>query len=87
MISSDGKTLLIAPYDKHDLKSHYIPPEVYHGDAGCDIHSYKLCRVLAWKFHWNLNHSYRIQGWIDKRRQVATFDLASAEMIDNNGAK
>ena len=84
MISSDGKYLLLTPYGKRDFRSHYISPQVYHGNKGCDIHSYKLCHILADQFSWNLNSSYRIRGWIDIRKQVAVFDLASAKTISNN---
>ena len=82
MIPSDGRLLLLTPYEKRDLKSHYVSPQIYHGDRNCEIHSYKLCHILAGQYHWNPNRSYRIPGWIDKRKQIAVFDLASAEMID-----
>ena len=82
MISSDGKSLLLAPYEKRDFKSHYISPQVYNGRKSFDIYSYKLCHILAAQYHWNLNRSYRIPGRIDIRQQVAIFDLAFAEMID-----
>ena len=84
MISSDGKSLLLAPYEKRDFRSHYISPEVYNGKRGFDVHSYKLCHILAGQYHWNLNQSYRVPGWIDKRRQLAVFDLDFAELIDRN---
>ncbi len=84
MISSDGRYLLLIPYSKRDLKSHYISPQVYHGNMGCDIHSRKLCHILADEFHWDLNSSYRIRGWIDIRKQAAVFDLASAKLIDKD---
>lgn len=81
MISADGKSLLMAPYGKRDLKSHYIPPDVYRGTMSCDIHSYKLCRLLAGHYHWDLTRSYRITGWIDSRKQIVIFDLGSASVI------
>ena len=82
MISSDGKSLLLVPYVKRDLKSHHVSPQVYQGNMGCEIHSYKLCHILAEQFHWNLNKSYRIRGWIDSRKQAAIFQLDSAKVID-----
>ena len=82
MISSDGKSLLLIPYGKRDLKSHGVSPQVYHGNMSCEIHSYKLCHVLASLYHWDLNRSYRIPGWIDSQKQVAVFDLVSAKIID-----
>ena len=72
----------MVPYGKRDLKSHYVSPQVYQGNKGCEIHSYKLCRILAEQYHWNLNQSYRIRGWIDTRKQVAIFFLDSAKIID-----
>ena len=82
MISADGNYLLLTPYAKRDLKSHAIPPQVYHGTMSCGIHSYKLCHILAGQFHWDLNRSYRVRGWVDERKQAAVFDLASAKVID-----
>jgi len=57
MVSPDLKSLLLIPYGKRDLKSHSVSPQVYKGNSGCEIHSYKLCRILAAEHHWDLNHS------------------------------
>ena len=78
MISSDGRSLLLAPYEKRDLKSHSIPPQVYKGVGDCKINSYKLCRLLAGQHHWDLNCSYRILGKVYPDQHLAVFDLASA---------
>ena len=85
MISSDGRSLLLVPYEKRDFKSHYISPRVYQGDMDCDIHSYKLCRILAGQHHWDLNRSYRVPGRVYPEKQIAVFELASAKVLDHDG--
>ena len=78
MLSQDGKSLLLMPYEKRDLKSHSVPPEVYRGRGDYRINSYKLCHILADKHHWDLNRSYRVPGKIYPEKQMAVFNLASA---------
>ena len=74
----------MVPYGKRDLKSHHVPSQVYQGNKGFEIHSYKLCHILAELYHWDLNQSYRIRGWVDTRKQMAIFILDSAKVIDKN---
>ena len=81
MISSDGQSLLLVPYEKRDLKSHNVPPKVYQGEGDYKINSYKLCRILAGQHHWDLNCSYRILGKVYPDQHLAVFDLASAIKI------
>lgn len=81
MLSSDGQSLLLVPYEKRDLKSHGVPSQVYHGEGDFRIHSYKLCRLLAGQHHWDLNSSYRVPGWVYLDQRLAVFDLPSAKII------
>ena len=37
MISDDGKTLLVVPYQKRDFVSHKVPSEVYKGVGGMEV--------------------------------------------------
>ncbi len=81
LISSDGKSLLLIPYSKRDLKSHSVSYEVYRGTGGFTVNSMKLCRILAEMHHWDLQRSYRVRGTIHRDKQLITFDLESAGMI------
>ena len=81
LLSPDGKSLLLVPYSKRDLKSHSVPYEVYRGTGGFTVHSMKLCRILADMHHWDLQRSYRIPGEIHRDRQLIIFNLEAASMI------
>lgn len=81
MIEASGETLMIAPYEKRDFKSHSVPPDVYNGAGGMEISSMRLCRIIADLHHWDLNRSYRVPGKIHKEQKVAIFSLRAAEMI------
>ena len=82
MISSDGQSLLLAPYEKRDLKSHSVPPQVYQGEGDFKVNSYKLCLFLASKHYWDLNGTYRIPGKVYPDRYLAVFDLTSARKTE-----
>lgn len=82
MVEENGKTLLIAPYEKRDFKSHGVPPEVYHGAGGIEVSSMKLCHIIANLHHWDLARSYRIPGMILSDKKVAVFQLTEAEDVD-----
>ena len=81
MLSQDGKSLLLMPYEKRDLKSHSVPSEVYRGRGDYRINSYKLCHILAEKHHWDLQRSYRVPGKMYPGKQLVVFDLESASVI------
>ena len=85
MISQDGKSLLLVPYEKRDLKSHSVPARVYQGSGNFRINSYKLCRMLADINHWDMHNSYRIPGTVYPEKRVAVFDLESARVIERVG--
>lgn len=88
MIEADGKTLLIAPYEKRDFKSIGVPPDVYNGTGCMEVSSMKLCRIIADLHHWDMNHSYRVPGKIHAAHNVAIFSLTEAAVIgrDNNSS-
>ena len=81
MIEENGETLLVAPYEKRDFKSHSVPSEVYHGTGCMEVSSMKLCHIIASLHHWDLNRSYRVPGRIREEQKVAIFHLRSAEVI------
>ena len=82
LISPDGKSLLLIPYGKRDLKSHNIPYDVYRGSGGFRVNSKALCRILAGMHSWDTSCSYRVPGTIHRDRQLITFDLEAAGMIN-----
>jgi len=86
MIEENGKTLLIAPYEKRDFKSIRVPPEVYSGTSCMEVCSMKLCRIIAGLHHWDLDRSYRVPGKIHTEHNVAIFSLTEAEVIDHINA-
>jgi len=83
MISESGESLLIAPYDKRDFKSHSVPQEVYSGTEAMEISSIKLCRIIAKLHDWDLSRSYRVPGKVYERKKIAIFDLNNAEPIEH----
>lgn len=82
MIEENGRTLLIAPYEKRDFKSHAVPPEAYKGAGGLEVCSMRLCQIIARLHHWDTNRSYRVPGTIYHEKEVAIFRLAEADIID-----
>lgn len=44
----------------------------------------KFCRILAARYKWNLNRSYRVPGWIIPKQQIVVFDLNRAEVIERD---
>ena len=82
MLEESGETLLIAPHDKRDFKSHRVPSEVYSGTGGMEVSSMKLCRILADLHHWDLSRSYRVPGKVYPESKAAVFKLTEATLID-----
>lgn len=82
MIEENGETLLIAPYEKRDFKSHGVPKEVYSGTGAMEVSSMKLCRIIAGLHDWDTNRSYRVPGKVYSEKNVAIFNLKEAELID-----
>lgn len=83
MISENGESLLISPYDKRDFKSHSVPKEVYSGTEAMEISSIKLCRIIAKLHDWDLSQSYRVPGKVYESQKIAIFDLDKAEAIEH----
>ena len=81
LISQDGKSLLLVPYEKRDLRSHSVPASAYQGNGDFRINSYKLCHILAEEHHWDLSRSYRDPGKVYPEKQIVVFDLELASAI------
>ena len=84
MIDTTGNNLIIVPYDKKDFHSHRVPASVYQGKKGFNLTSIRLCRILAAKFAWDTNKSYRVPGVILDKQKIVVYDLQKAELIDKN---
>ncbi len=83
MISENGENLLITPYDKRDFKSHGVPQAVYTGTGCMEISSFKLCRIIAKRYGWNLLQSYRVPGKVYESKRIAVFNLDKATAIEH----
>ena len=82
MIEETGETLLVTPYGKRDFVSHAVPQDVYSGTAAMEVSSYKLCRIIANLYNWDLSRSYRVPGRVFPEKKIAIFDLKRAKIID-----
>lgn len=80
-ISNDGKSLLLVPYNKADLKSHKVPKRAYEPEGRMEIYSNKLCDVISNKHGWEKNQSYRVPGKLYEDKNCIIFDLTKALMI------
>lgn len=85
MIGKSGQTLLIAPYEKRDFKSHGVPGKVYESINCMEINSIRLCRLFADAHNWDITRSYRVPGKINIKQNVAVFELSKAKIIRRNG--
>ena len=81
MIEENGETLIIAPYERRDFKSHGDPQDVYNGKCCMEVSSIKLCHIIASVHHWELSRSYRVPGKIYAEQNVVLFSLAEAKKI------
>ena len=82
LIDENGERLVLAPYPKKDFHSHRVPSSVYDGSRSMEVCSLKLCHILAARYKWNLNRSYRVPGCIVPKQKIVVFDLNRAEVID-----
>lgn len=82
MLSPNGQTLALLPYDKRDFRSHKVAQEVYQGGQPVEISSYRLCSMLADLHSWDRTHSYRVPGQIIKEKSFVLFDLTGANIIE-----
>lgn len=83
-IDEQGKSLLVAPYENMDFKSHKVPMSVYSGSKSFRIFSASLCRLIASSYNWSINGSYRVSGYYNSKHNVVVFNLADAVKIGQN---
>lgn len=81
LLSKDGKSLLITPYEKRDLKSHRVPNDVYCNSGKMEIYSLKLCEYISHLRNWESNISYRVPGKVLPEKNYIVYDLTKAIMI------
>lgn len=86
MIDGQGKSLLLAPYENNDFKSHKVPMSVYSGSDPFRIFSVRLCRLIASSHNWNISGSYRVPGKYNSKHNVVAFDLTDAVTIGQKKA-
>ena len=84
LIDEDGNNLVLIPYNKKDFHSHRVPIYVYNGKRGLSLTSIRLCKILATKFSWDTNKSYRVPGIIIRQQKIVVFNLQKAVSINDN---
>lgn len=82
LIDETGNNLVLTPYSKKDFHSHRVPMSVYQGKKGFNLTSIRLCRILALKFGWDMNKSYRVPGFLINHQKIVVFNLQKAEPIE-----
>ena len=81
-ISEDRKSMILEPYHKKTFTSFKIPKNLFDYGGSMQVHSKAFCSLLATQLNWNAECSYRIVGGLlHKPKQMAIFDLTSAEVI------
>lgn len=81
MIDDRGRSLLVAPYENTDFKSHRVPVSVYSGRATFRIFSVHLCGLIASSHNWDPSCSYRVPGKYNSKHNVVVFNLNDARTI------
>lgn len=81
MIDEQGRSLLVAPYENTDFKSHSVPVSVYSGINPFRIFSVHLCRLIASSHNWDPSCSYRVPGKYNSKHNVVVFNLNDAKTI------
>lgn len=81
MLSRDGQSLALLPYNRRDFKSHEVPHDIYGGIQPLEILSCQLCAILADTHSWDKNCSYRVPGQIMRKQHLALFNLSDAKII------
>lgn len=88
LISADGTSMVMAPFDKKEFQSVRVPKDVYQKTGTMDFRSVGLCRFLAYRFGWDRTCSYRLPGRVLPKQGLVRFDLTCAVQIkgtDNDG--
>ena len=73
---------MLIPYNKKDFHSHRVPMSVYQGKKGFVLTSIRLCKILALKFNWDMDKSYRVPGFLVNHQKIVIFNLQKAELIE-----
>ena len=82
LLDESGNNLIVAPHKERDLKSHRVPENFYTEKKDMEIHSKKLCKIMADLHGWEFPLSYRIPGKVYSSQKIAVFDISSAICIN-----
>lgn len=67
---------------KNETVRHEVSELRYLGSSSMEIHSQKLCMVIAGIHGWDLSRSYRVPGIVLKDKRAAVYYLTKAVLID-----
>ncbi len=81
LVDQDGASLAVIPTGKKGFKAHRVPHGIYEGLRKMEVNSYGLCKLIANKYGWDPNSSYRVPGVVSPEQKAAVFDLSKAAII------
>ena len=81
LVDQEGASLAVMPAGKKGFKAHRVPHGIYEGLRKMEVNSYGLCKLIANKYGWDPNCSYRVPGVVSPEQKAAVFDLSKAAMI------
>ena len=79
-LSQDGRVLL-EPYDRITLTSFRVPKDLDDMGSTMEVSTSALIRIIYQEWGFDTTKSYRIQGTLYEERQIAIFDISTAEKI------
>ena len=79
-LSQDGRVLL-EPYDRITLTSFRVPKDLDDMGSTMEVSTTALIRIIYQEWGFDTTKSYRIQGTLYEERQIAIFDISTAEKI------
>ena len=84
-LNPDGR-ILLEPHDRISLTSFRVPKHI-DGVEGeqMEVSTTALIRAVFHEFDFDLEKSYRIEGKLYNAQRVAIFEIASANIIRENG--
>ncbi len=84
LLSKDGKTMIMEPYDHKEFPSMRVPKSMYKESekrAQMEISCVPFSRMLAKWLNWEKDGSYRIPGKILPVQKLVLFDLEKTYSI------
>ena len=90
LLSNDGKSMIMEPYDRKVFASFRVPKGVYEKTEKRYRMEFKctpFCRMMAHHLNWDMGQSYRIKGRIYPSQRIVKFDLQSAYPINGESVE